>query len=57
MEDGPAGHGEPLRRGSADVRADAALEKMGYKGELPRHLGMMSVLGLYVLIALSLFIC
>lgn len=57
MEDGPAGHGEPLGRGSADAKADAALEKMGYKGELPRHLGMMSVLGLYVLIALSLFIC
>ncbi|EEQ84987.1 hypothetical protein RJZ56_006695 [Blastomyces dermatitidis] len=32
--------------GSADAKADAALEKMGYKGELPRHLGMMSVLGL-----------
>ena len=49
-----------MRRGSAqdDVRAraddstvsaDAALAKMGYKSELPRNLGMMSVLGLYVL--------
>ncbi|CRG89748.1 Amino-acid permease BAT1 [Talaromyces islandicus] len=26
--------------------ADAALERMGYKSELPRHLGMLSVLGL-----------
>ncbi|PGH02180.1 hypothetical protein AJ80_08903 [Polytolypa hystricis UAMH7299] len=31
---------------SADESADAALAKMGYKSELPRNLGMMSVLGL-----------
>lgn len=35
-------------RSSTDANADAALAKMGYKGELPRNLGMMSVLGLYV---------
>ncbi|EEH17962.2 hypothetical protein PABG_00525 [Paracoccidioides brasiliensis Pb03] len=37
-----------LRNGSGDanVNADVALEKMGYKGELPRNLGMLSVLGL-----------
>lgn len=29
--------------------ADAALANMGYKSELPRNLGMMSILGLYVL--------
>lgn len=34
--------------------ADAALERMGYKSELPRHLGMLSVLGLYVLSPLFL---
>jgi hypothetical protein len=33
---------------SADTSAEAALAKMGYESELPRNLGMMSVLGLYV---------
>jgi hypothetical protein len=28
---------------------DAALEKMGYKSELPRSLSMMSILGLLVI--------
>ncbi|KKZ65122.1 hypothetical protein EMCG_09028 [[Emmonsia] crescens] len=52
MGTGRADSGEPRRSGSADANAtadanaDAALAKMGYKGELPRHLGMMSVLGL-----------
>lgn len=32
-----------------DERADAALAKMGYTAELPRHLSMLSVLGLWVL--------
>ncbi|KAK2782160.1 hypothetical protein FQN51_004667 [Onygenales sp. PD_10] len=36
----------PGRSGSVDVSADAALAKMGYKSELPRNLGMMTVLGL-----------
>ncbi|KAK2809980.1 hypothetical protein FQN50_003394 [Emmonsiellopsis sp. PD_5] len=36
----------PGRSGSVDVNADAALAKMGYKSELPRNLGMMTVLGL-----------
>ncbi|KAL1969340.1 hypothetical protein VTN77DRAFT_9532 [Rasamsonia byssochlamydoides] len=39
-----------MRRPSVDahasVNADAALEKMGYKSELPRNLSMLSVLGL-----------
>lgn len=37
-----------MRRPSveASVNADAALEKMGYKSELPRNLSMLSVLGL-----------
>lgn len=30
-----------------DESADAQLEKMGYKSELPRNLSMMSILGLY----------
>jgi hypothetical protein len=36
--------------------ADAALERMGYKSELPRHLGMLSVLGLYVSFFLLFFL-
>lgn len=61
MGTGLADSGEPRRSGSgdanatADANADAALAKMGYKGELPRHLGMMSVLGLYVLTTPSIF--
>ncbi|EGE03153.1 GABA permease [Trichophyton equinum CBS 127.97] len=35
-----------IRRASEDANANAALAKMGYKSELPRNLGMMSVLGL-----------
>ena len=31
-----------------DGSAEAALAKMGYKGELPRNLSMLSILGLYV---------
>lgn len=38
------------RANDSSASADAALEKMGYKSELPRNLGMMSVLGLYELI-------
>ena len=34
------------RQGSKDANADAALAKMGYTSELPRHLSMLSVLGL-----------
>ncbi|KAM5435787.1 hypothetical protein MferCBS31731_006236 [Microsporum ferrugineum] len=34
------------QRASEDANANAALAKMGYKSELPRNLGMMSVLGL-----------
>lgn len=37
------------RANDSSASADAALEKMGYKSELPRNLGMMSVLGLYEL--------
>ena len=36
------------RKGSVgDAQADADLAQMGYKGELPRNLSMLSVLGLY----------
>ncbi|KAK2841644.1 hypothetical protein FQN49_006055 [Arthroderma sp. PD_2] len=38
--------GVRVRRASEDANANAALAKMGYKSELPRNLGMMSVLGL-----------
>jgi len=34
------------RTGSVDANADANLQKMGYKSELPRNLSMLSVLGL-----------
>jgi len=34
------------RRPSASAAADAALASLGYKGELPRNLSMLSVLGL-----------
>jgi len=37
-----------MRQASVDASADEALAKMGYKSELPRHLSMMSILGLYV---------
>jgi hypothetical protein len=40
---------------SADTSAEAALAKMGYKSELPRNLGMLSVLGLYV--SICPFLC
>ncbi|KFH40355.1 Amino-acid permease-like protein [Hapsidospora chrysogenum ATCC 11550] len=36
---------EDARRSSAN-QADQALARLGYKGELPRHLSMLSVLGL-----------
>ncbi|KAK2750353.1 hypothetical protein FQN57_003833 [Myotisia sp. PD_48] len=42
VDDGP----NMQRVVSSDASADAALAKMGYKSELPRNLGMMSVLGL-----------
>lgn len=38
--------GSDMRHGSIDQAADADLAKMGYKGELPRNLSMLSVLGL-----------
>jgi amino acid transporter len=46
-----------MRRPSveASASANAALERMGYKSELPRNLSMLSVLGLYVDIFFSLF--
>lgn len=47
-----------IRRASEDANANAALAKMGYKSELPRNLGMMSVLGLWVLsFSLSVSFC
>ncbi|OAA40953.1 polyamine transporter TPO5 [Metarhizium rileyi] len=41
-------HGSNMesRRPSASDAADAALASLGYKGELPRNLSMMSILGL-----------
>lgn len=35
-----------MRQQSVDASADEALARMGYKGELPRNLSMLSVLGL-----------
>ncbi|OAL67336.1 GABA permease [Trichophyton rubrum] len=46
MTKAPAEDGARIRRASEDANANAALAKMGYKSELPRNLGMMSVLGL-----------
>lgn len=36
-----------VERDNADAHADNDLAKMGYKAELPRHLSMMSIFGLY----------
>lgn len=51
MRRGSVSHDDATTRANdSSASADAALEKMGYKSELPRNLGMMSVLGLYELI-------
>lgn len=41
----PGGHA-PTAAAAATTAADDALERMGYKAELPRSLSMISVLGL-----------
>ena len=43
-----------MKDAHVDASADAALAKMGYKHELPRNLSMLSILGLYVFLAIGL---